>query len=93
MGNGEQDGSFSADTVYTITELASKIGVSEKWVRQRMIDNGTCAHKKCGNTYFFLGKWIINWCLADHEIPSRDGTGETESRTPVKRKRSERERP
>ena len=72
MSKGEQDGSFSADTVYTITELASKMGVSEKLIKDNLIHSRECAYKRRGNTYFFLGKWIINWCLADHEIPGEE---------------------
>ena len=71
MNQGHPDGSFSANTMYTMTELAQKLGVSEKWVKTHLDDTGECAFKRKGNSYFFMGSWIINWCLADHEIPSR----------------------
>jgi hypothetical protein len=71
MNQGHPDGSFSADKMYTMTELAHKLGVSEKWVRMHLVDSGECAYKRRGNSFFFMGSWIITWCMADHEIPSR----------------------
>ncbi len=70
MANVGVDGSFSPNVAYTMTELAQKLGVSEKWIKTNLIDTGECAFKRRGNTYLFLGEWIINWCMADHEMPT-----------------------
>ena len=72
MGKSEPVGTFSANSKYTITELASKMRVPQAWIKEHLVDSGECAHERRGYSYIFLGQWIINWCLADHEVSGRN---------------------
>ena len=71
------DRCFYPDVVYPLAQVAENLMVSERWVKDNLIKNDSCAHKKQGDAYLFLGQWLINWCRADFEIPieRRNGTG------------------
>ena len=66
---GGQDRSFYPEVVYPLAQVAENLMVSEKWVKDNLIHNGSCAYKRQGNTYVFLGQWLINWCRSDFEKP------------------------
>ncbi len=77
---GGQDRSFYSDVIYPLSQVAENLMVSEKWVKENLVHNGSCAYKRQGNTYVFLGQWLINWCRADFEIPVESrGQHETHS--------------
>jgi hypothetical protein len=60
MSKDDPIGTYSADSKYTITELASKMGVSEKWIKENLVGSGEYAHKRRRNSYFLVGQRIIN---------------------------------
>lgn len=64
-----QDRCFYPDVVYPLSQVAENLMVSERWVKDNLVKNGSCAHKKQGDTYLFLGQWLIAWCRADFENP------------------------
>lgn len=59
------DGAFYPGVVYPLRQVAINLQVSEKWVKENLIYQGKCDHKKQGNVYFFLGEWLADWCRRD----------------------------
>jgi hypothetical protein len=64
-----QDRSFYPDVIYPLAQVAENLMVSERWVKEHLVKNGSCAYKRQGDTYLFLGQWLIAWCRSDFEVP------------------------
>ena len=69
MNNSNQSYLIDPNKLYTPLAVASVLQVDEKWVKTNLIYNRACRHRKQGNVYFLLGKWIIEWAERDHNLP------------------------
>jgi hypothetical protein len=73
MSNGDKCGfSIDPEKTYSLAAVAGILRVSERWVRENMINNNSCAYKKTAKTVAFRGSWINDWMSRDYEMPDND---------------------
>ena len=72
MTKEQPEKTIDPNRLYTPNSLADIFQVDERWVKDNLIYNRTCRHKKQGCVYMLLGKWVIEWAEADHEYPDEE---------------------
>jgi hypothetical protein len=70
MSDGDNTGfSIDPERTYPISAVAAILRVSERWVRENLVNNNSCAYKEVARTYAFRGSWINDWMNSDYQMP------------------------